>query len=163
MKPVRIFRHIACEGPGYLATLLDKQQIPYEIIRIDANEAVPQTLDEVSGLVFMGGSMSVNDPLEWIADEIRLIQTARQLDMPVRELSLLINRLLNQHFFDFVNSFRIRKAMEMLKDPGKKEFTVLEILYEVGFNSKSSFNTAFKKYTQLTPTQYRNKHLKSAA
>ncbi len=88
MKPVRIFRHIACEGPGYLGTLLDKQQIPYEIIRIDANQAVPQTLDEVSGLVFMGGSMSVNDPLEWIADEIRLIQTARQQDMPMLGICL---------------------------------------------------------------------------
>ena len=55
------------------------------------------------------------------------------------------------------------EAMELLKDPGKTEFTVLEILYEVGFNSKPSFNTAFKKYTQTTPTQYRKKHLGSAA
>ena len=45
--------------------------------------------------------------------------------------------------------------MHLLKDPSKTKFTVLEILYEVGFNSKSSFNTAFKKQTGLTPTQYR--------
>jgi GMP synthase-like glutamine amidotransferase len=83
MKPVRIFRHIACEGPGYLGTLLDKQHIPYEIIRIDENQSVPQSLDDVSGLVFMGGSMSVNDPLDWISDEVRLIQAARQQDMPM--------------------------------------------------------------------------------
>jgi AraC-like DNA-binding protein len=62
-----------------------------------------------------------------------------------------------------VNGFRIRKAMEILKDPAKKDLTILEILYDVGFNSKSSFNTAFKKYTQTTPTEYRKKHLKSAA
>jgi GMP synthase-like glutamine amidotransferase len=83
MKPVRIFSHIACEGPGYLGTLLDKQHIPYEIIRIDENQSVPQSLDDVSGLVFMGGSMSVNDPLDWISDEVRLIQAARQQDMPM--------------------------------------------------------------------------------
>ena len=83
MKPVRIFRHITCEGPGYLGTLLDKQQVPYEIIRIDENQPVPQSLDDVSGLVFMGGSMSVNDPLAWIADEVNLIQAARKLDMPM--------------------------------------------------------------------------------
>ena len=83
MKPVRVFRHIACEGPGYLGTLLDKQQVPYEIIRIDDNQPVPQSLDDVSGLVFMGGSMSVNDPLDWISDEVRLIQAARQQDMPM--------------------------------------------------------------------------------
>ena len=83
MKPVRIFRHIACEGPGYLGTLLDNKHIPYEIIRIDDNQSVPQSLDDVSGLVFMGGSMSVNDPLDWIADEIKLIQAAREKDMPM--------------------------------------------------------------------------------
>ncbi|MCB9284554.1 MAG: helix-turn-helix transcriptional regulator [Lewinellaceae bacterium] len=86
---------------------------------------------------------------------------SRQLEIPVRELSLLINHVLDQHFFDFVNGFRIKKAMDILRDPDKKEFTVLEILYEVGFNSKSSFNTAFKKYARLTPTEYRRKHLKS--
>ncbi len=81
---------------------------------------------------------------------------ANQLNIPVRELSILINHHLDQHFFDFVNEYRIKKAMQLLKDPMKNNLTVLEILYQVGFNSKSSFNTAFKKYTDLTPTQYRN-------
>lgn len=81
---------------------------------------------------------------------------ANQLSIPVRELSVLINHHLDQHFFDFVNEYRIHKAMELLKDSSKQELTVLEILYKVGFNSKSSFNTAFKKQTDLTPTQYRN-------
>lgn len=88
---------------------------------------------------------------------------SNKLNIPVRDLSLLINHNLNQHFFDFVNSYRIKKAMEILTDPNKKELTVLEVLYEVGFNSKSSFNTAFKNYTGLTPTEYRQKLLKSVA
>ncbi len=83
---------------------------------------------------------------------------ASQLKIPTRELSLLINRDLNQHFFDFVNGYRIKKAMEILQNSDKKDFTVLEILYKVGFNSKSSFNTAFKKHTQMTPTQFRKNH-----
>jgi AraC-like DNA-binding protein len=94
---------------------------------------------------------------------LSIYDLAKQINMPTRELSLLINHDLNQHFFDFVNGFRIRKAMEILADPDKNDLTVLEILYDVGFNSKSSFNTAFKKYTQLTPTDYRKKHLSSAA
>jgi AraC-like DNA-binding protein len=80
---------------------------------------------------------------------------ASQLDMNVRELSLLINHTLHQHFFDFVNRYRIEKAKEMLRDPEDQKVTVLEVLYEVGFNSKSSFNTTFKKFTGQTPTQYR--------
>jgi AraC-like DNA-binding protein len=77
------------------------------------------------------------------------------IEIPVRDLSLLINHKLEQHFYDFVNTYRIEYAMDILKDITKSKVTVLEILYEVGFNSKSSFNTAFKKYTGNTPTYYR--------
>jgi AraC-like DNA-binding protein len=78
------------------------------------------------------------------------------IEIPVRDLSLLINHKLEQHFYDFVNTYRIENAMDILKDNSKSKVTVLEILYEVGFNSKSSFNTAFKKHTGNTPTAYRN-------
>lgn len=77
------------------------------------------------------------------------------IQIPTRELSILINHQLDQHFYDFVNSYRIEQAMEILKDTSKSKLTILEILYEVGFNSKSSFNTAFKKHTGYTPTDYR--------
>ncbi len=83
MKPVRIFRHIACEGPGYLGQVLTRHEIPFDMICIDRGTAVPQTLEDVSGLVFMGGPMSVNDDLPWIADEIALIQAARDRQLPV--------------------------------------------------------------------------------
>lgn len=83
-------------------------------------------------------------------------ELSNQIDIPVRDLSILINHHMDQHFFDFVNEYRIQKAMSILKNPLKSDLTVLEILYEVGFNSKSSFNTSFKKYTNLTPTAYRN-------
>ncbi|MFE3866661.1 helix-turn-helix domain-containing protein [Flavobacterium sp. LS2P90] len=83
-------------------------------------------------------------------------ELANQIDIPVRDLSVLINHHMDQHFFDFVNEYRIQKAMGILKDQSRSQLTVLEILYEVGFNSKSSFNTSFKKYTNLTPTAYRN-------
>ena len=77
------------------------------------------------------------------------------IGIPVRDLSLLINHKLDQHFFDFINTYRIENAMKILNDATKNKVTILEILYEVGFNSKSSFNTAFKKHTGTTPTSYR--------
>ncbi|WP_223266473.1 helix-turn-helix domain-containing protein [Gelidibacter gilvus] len=80
---------------------------------------------------------------------------AQELNMNSRDLSILINQRLNQHFFDFVNEYRIKEAMNILKNPNKKDVTILEILYEVGFNSKSSFNSAFKKHTGKTPTEYK--------
>ena len=87
---------------------------------------------------------------------------ASQTNIPIKELSILINHHLNKHFFDFVNEYRVEKAKQLLISPDRKDYTILEILYEVGFNSKSSFNTAFKKHTKLTPTEYRRNLLKSA-
>lgn len=122
-------------------------------------------------------NLSKNHPDDATASQIALLQTymteqepyldpsltiqelANRINMPVRDLSVLINHHMNQHFFDFVNEFRIQKAMGILKNKSKSHLTILEILYEVGFNSKSSFNTSFKKYTTLTPTDFRNSSL----
>ena len=54
MKPIRIFRHIRCEGPGYLLDLLQQRAIPYQLITIDADGKVPLQTDDVAGLVFYG-------------------------------------------------------------------------------------------------------------
>jgi AraC-like DNA-binding protein len=86
---------------------------------------------------------------------LSLQELANRLEVPPRELSILINHHLSKHFFDFVNDFRIEHAKAILSDPSKQDLTILEILYEVGFNSKSSFNSAFKKVTGFTPTQFR--------
>jgi len=83
MKPVLIFRHLACEGPGYLADFLDLHNIIYELICVDEGEPVPASLDNISGLVFMGGPMSVNDPLPWIKAELSLIRNAQYAGMPI--------------------------------------------------------------------------------
>ncbi len=83
MKPIAIFRHAAPEGPGYLAEFLDAQQIPWRLIAIDAGDAVPRSAEAYSGLVFMGGPMSVNDALPWIAPLLALIREAVAGDIPV--------------------------------------------------------------------------------
>ena len=88
MKPIRIFRHVACEGPGYLGTFLDEHAIPYDVICIVKGITVPQELDCVSGLVFMGGSMNVTDPLQWIEDEKKLIRKAIDKNIPVMGICL---------------------------------------------------------------------------
>ncbi len=83
MKPVAIFRHTATEGPGYFTEFLHERSIPWQLIRIDAGDAVPQDAGVYSGLVFMGGPMSVNDDLPWIAQALALIRNAVALDVPV--------------------------------------------------------------------------------
>jgi GMP synthase-like glutamine amidotransferase len=83
MSPVGIFRNALTEGPGYFATYLDRQAIPWRLVKLDAGEAVPADPREFAGLVFMGGPMSVNDDLPWIAPVLRLIRDAVDADVPV--------------------------------------------------------------------------------
>ena len=105
--------------------------------------------------------MENNEP--FLDSSLSVYDLANQLDLNVKELSLLINHSLNQHFFDFVNSYRIKKAKSILGDSENSQLTVLEVLYEVGFNSKSSFNTVFKKQTGKTPTQFRRSQSNAAS
>jgi GMP synthase-like glutamine amidotransferase len=83
MKPVAIFRHSPTEGPGYFATYLDSRDLPWRLVALDQGEAVPTRAENFSGLVFMGGPMSVNDDLPWIAQALGLIRKAVAADVPV--------------------------------------------------------------------------------
>jgi GMP synthase-like glutamine amidotransferase len=83
MRPVGIFRHSRSEGPGYFATYLERRSIPSELVALDAGESVPRDPRRFSGLVFMGGPMSVNDELPWIAPVLELIREAVRKDVPV--------------------------------------------------------------------------------
>ena len=83
MNPVLVFRHSPTEGPGYFTTFLDRHGIPWQLVRIDAGDAVPETLNGISGLCLMGGPMSVNDDLPWIPPVLNLIRQAVAADVPV--------------------------------------------------------------------------------
>ncbi len=83
MKPVAIFRYVAIEGPGYLGDYLDEQNIPWQLIAIDAGESVPCHAGQFSGLVFMGGPLSVNDNLPWMLDAQQLIREAFEKNIPL--------------------------------------------------------------------------------
>ena len=83
MKPVIIFRFLAHEGPGYLGDFLDENNIPWQLIKVDEGEPAPASILAYSGMVLMGGPMSVNDDLPWIAPILALVREARDNDIPV--------------------------------------------------------------------------------
>ena len=83
MKPLRIFQHDACGGMGYLGTYLDQRNISYEMVYINQGESVPVDIQDVSGLIFLGSTHSVNADYAWINDEIALIRRAVQASVPV--------------------------------------------------------------------------------
>ena len=86
--------------------------------------------------------------------ELTLTQVAKQLQSNPSFISVVVNRGFELNFNDFVNQFRIEAVKEMLKKGEHKKQTLLGIAYECGFNSKATFNRAFKKVTGLTPKEW---------
>lgn len=88
-------------------------------------------------------------------ENLRLADLADGLAMPRHVLSQLINERLNMNFFDFINKRRVEEAQALMKNRENDHFTLLAIAEEAGFNSKASFNRAFRKHAGTSPSQYR--------
>jgi AraC-like DNA-binding protein len=101
----------------------------------------------------------MKDKKPYLNSNLNINELADKVDIPMRYLSQIINDLLQQNFFDFINFYRIEESKNYLSDYKYKKLNILEVLYEVGFNSKSTFNKVFKEYTGLTPTEYRQQKL----
>ena len=99
----------------------------------------------------------MEDEKPYLDPFLNIKELAKKISIPVHHLSQVINSNIKKNFFDFINSYRIEESKKLLAQCTAQEKTVLEILYDCGYNSKSVFNTAFKKHTGLTPTQFREK------
>jgi AraC-like DNA-binding protein len=98
--------------------------------------------------------MTIEKP--YLNPTLTLKELSDQVSIPSRHLSQIINEYMHQNFYDYVSKHRIEEAKKLLVDSLNNK-TVLEVLYQVGFNSKSSFNTAFKKFTGVTPSHFKKK------
>ena len=86
--------------------------------------------------------------------ELSLTQVAKQLHSNPSFISMLVNRGFAMNFNDFINQFRIEAVKEMLSEGKHKNQTLLGIAFDCGFNSKATFNRAFKKATGQNPKEY---------
>jgi AraC-like DNA-binding protein len=92
----------------------------------------------------------------FLQPELNIAKVANDLNTTVHKVSFTINKGFETNFNQFVNSFRIEEAKKLLKDKAFQNYTIEAISFEVGFNSKVSFNTTFKKATGVTPSEYRH-------
>jgi len=91
----------------------------------------------------------------YLDSELTLPQLAEAADLTSHQASQVLNGQMNQNFFNFVNNYRIDLAKRMLLDPEHREMPIVDLAIEVGFKSKSSFYDAFKRTTEMTPTQFK--------
>jgi len=120
-------------------------------------------------LKYKGSNLTQNQVEEYERQLLALFQTEKpylnpkmsiadlseKLSVPTKQLSQVINQSFNKSFFDFINGYRVQEVQRILKASKDDKLTILEVMYQAGFNSKSSFNTAFKKETGQTPSEFR--------
>ncbi len=97
----------------------------------------------------------MNEHKPYLESKLSVKQLAEMLNIQTYQLSNIINNYLHKNFFDFINEYRVEEVKKQLSV--NKNYTLLGIAYECGFNSKSSFNRIFKNYTGITPSEYQKK------
>ncbi len=145
-----------------LFTFSKEEKKEIEII-ISETEARPETkkkliLDEKLGYYIQSLENFMDKEKPHLDPEISLIRMADQFKTSPHQLSYLINTGFEENFFQFVNRYRVEEAKRMMLDPAHNHLTLVGIAHEAGFNSKTVFNTTFRKITGKTPTEFKNEH-----
>ena len=92
---------------------------------------------------------------------LSLPKLADKLRITTHLLSQILNERLDRNFFNFISEYRVQEAQKKLLEPESVRVTMLELAYEVGFNSLSSFNTAFKKHAGVSPSEFKKQNEQS--
>ena len=153
----------------YLAyhSLTQKEIFPIASQALPQKRPVPfRTSEEASTSTLLAAQSieqdkkSILDYMEnqkpYLNPELTLPELAAQLSMKTNDLSYFLNEHLGENFYRFVNRYRVEESKKLLLDPSFQHLSMLGIAMEAGFNSKTAFNTNFKKLTQLTPSAYKN-------
>jgi len=91
----------------------------------------------------------------YLEPDLTLKTLSRRLGVGERDVSQTLNRHVGQHFFDYINAARIAHAKQLITEDSARRQTLIDIAFASGFNTKSSFNTAFKKHAGQTPSAFR--------
>jgi AraC-like DNA-binding protein len=130
---------------------------PDQFLGIDDKKLLPVKLDNDKGTRYFKEIEEIIHSNQLFLDpDLSLHNVAQAVRLSDRIVSQTIKQNVAMNFSDYINLKRIDYAKEILRTTTKSEKNVLEILYEAGFNSKSVFNTQFKKHTGQSPTDYRD-------
>ncbi|AZA83106.1 AraC family transcriptional regulator [Chryseobacterium lactis] len=141
--PTILETSVQSEEPDHIAASADR--IKYEKTKVDEDKA-----SEIQAqlVVLMEEQESYKDP------ELTLGDLAGMLNIPPGTLSQVINSKEGKNFYDYINTFRIEAFKQLLSKPESRQYTLLSLAFECGFNSKTSFNRNFKKITGISPSVY---------
>jgi len=157
IKQVQVFNQ-----PVFAFTVNDTMEFPLSEEDIEEDVLLsPEKKYQKSGLTDEN-TEAIHSKLIRLLDEekpfinpnLTLNELAGMLDVHPNNLSQVINSKENKNFYELINEKRIEEFLSRISQPESRQYTLLSIAFECGFNSKTSFNRNFKKYTGVTPSEY---------
>lgn len=97
----------------------------------------------------------------YLKHNLNIEEFSKRIDLPVKDVSAVINKHYGTNFFEFMNKYRVEEAKRLLLDENCAEMTVLDILLQAGFNSKSAFHRFFNRLVGISPTEFRKQALQA--
>ncbi len=148
---ILVFYSFAFSIFGYQQDRIYPEEIPVEKPKYERSGLRPASMEKlkVKLLDLMNNEQIYREP------ELTILDVSQRLTVPRHHVTQVLNEKLEKNFYTFINEYRIEDAKQRLKDPKNDNLTVLAIGYDAGFNSKSSFNTLFKKHVGMTPSEFR--------
>lgn len=129
-----------------------------KILSLDRNKNInPKTPIKIYALSKQANMLKeyMTKEKPFLNGELTASELAYELNMSRHELSQILNKQLGRNFYDYINEHRVEEFKNRLNLSKNNNLTLLGIAYDSGFNSKTTFNTIFKKITGLTPSQYK--------
>lgn len=99
----------------------------------------------------------------FLKQNLNIDEFSKRINLPVKEVSAVINKHYGTNFFEFMNSYRVEEAKRLLGDSQHADMTVMDVLLHAGFNSKSAFHRFFNRLVGMSPTEYRKQHINKDA
>ncbi len=136
--------YVAKQLPSQLIVPAEKETVKKKLI---TEERVEEIMSQIESLM--------QETKQYRDQELSIYNLSKELEINKTYLSYVINEKKGQNFSSFINHYRINEAKILLHDKEMENYTIEGIANTVGFNSKSSFNAAFKKYEGMTPSEYK--------
>jgi len=169
IRLTNVFSYLCITGYLYFAFVKGIAQKPImQLEQAPALATVPERTEEFGKIKYQRSTLhkdasegillrmeeAMQSKKLYLEPEFTLPMLAEAVQAPSYHLSQVLSERIQKNFYEYINAYRVEEAKRMLLDPTKKHYTVLAIAYDSGFNSKTTFNKVFKRFTGQTPTEF---------
>jgi AraC-like DNA-binding protein len=156
-KSVGVIFSLSIFALGYKGILQKEIIFPESIVKPQSVErtALTDAVIKRDNVLIEKLQQYMKNEKPFLDPELSLSTLAKAMGINRNQLSQLINAGIGENFYDFINKYRVEEVKRLMVDPQKQNYNLLGMALEAGFKSKSTFNLIFKRFTGLTPTEYR--------